>query len=179
MVHISRIPKNRILGFDPDSRPRSLNCDVIDKSSNDNSKHRHMLAIQSHLLYDTVPSPISIQVQVFNPFNPQSTSSRLTKTSQMDSLKNATGMGKAEPTEQQTKDEYNNLSPEQKKKQTYSEWVKENYNYQYERWMPWIEDQYLKWFGKGDNKASYATKGTSMAPLRQPPFPPRFLFRLG
>lgn len=97
----------------------------------------------------------------------------------MDSLKNATGMAKAEPTEQQTKDEYNNLSTEQKKKQTYSEWVKENYNYQYERWMPWIEDQYLKWFGKGDNKASYATKGTSMSPLRLPPFPPRFLFRLG
>jgi hypothetical protein len=88
-------------------------------------------------------------------------------------------MGKAEPTEQQTKDEYNNLSPEQKKKQTYSEWVKENYNYQYERWMPWIEDQYLKWFGKGDNKASYTTKGTSMSSLRLPPFPPRFLFRLG
>jgi len=76
----------------------------------------------------------------------------------MDSLKNATGMGKAEPTQQQTKDEYNNLSAEQKKKQTYTEWLKENYNYQYERWMPWIEDQYLKWFGKGDNKASYATK---------------------
>jgi hypothetical protein len=97
----------------------------------------------------------------------------------MDSLKNATGMGKAESTEQQTKDEYNNLSAEQKKKQTYSEWVKENYNYQYERWMPWIEDQYLKWFGKGDNKASYATKGTSVSFLRLPPFPPHFLFRLG
>ena len=33
------------------------------------------------------------------------------------------------------------------------------YNSQYERWMPWIEDQYLSWFGK-DNKASYAAKGT-------------------
>lgn len=66
-----------------------------------------------------------------------------------------------EPTQAQTKEEYNNLSAEQKKKQTYSEWLKENYNYQYERWMPWIEDQYLKWFGKGDNKASYATKGLS------------------
>jgi hypothetical protein len=81
MACISRIPKNRILDFDPESRPRSLNCDVIDKSSNDNSKHRHMLAIQLHLLYDTVPSPISIQVQVFNSSNLQSTSSRLTKTS--------------------------------------------------------------------------------------------------
>lgn len=44
-------------------------------------------------------------------------------------------------------------------KQLYSEWVKETYNSQYESWMPWIEDQYLKWFGKGDNKASYTTKG--------------------
>ena len=64
-----------------------------------------------------------------------------------------------EATQAQTKEEYNNLPAEQKKKQTYTEWLKENYNYQYERWMPWIEDQYLKWFGKGDNKASYATKG--------------------
>jgi len=31
------------------------------------------------------------------------------------------------------------------------------YNQQYERWMPWIEDKYLAWFGT-DNKASYATK---------------------
>ena len=80
----------------------------------------------------------------------------------MYSHKNATGQ--KEPTEQQTKDEYNNLSAEQKKKQTYTEWLKENYNYQYERWMPWIEDQYLKWFGKGDNKVSYATKRTNPFP---------------
>jgi len=76
----------------------------------------------------------------------------------MDFTKNTSG--KAEPTEEQTKQEYNNLSAEQKKKQTYTEWLKENYNYQYERWMPWIEDQYLKWFGKGDNKASYTAKDT-------------------
>jgi hypothetical protein len=67
-----------------------------------------------------------------------------------------------EPTQAKTKEEYNKLSAEQKKKQTYTEWLAENYNYQYERWMPWIEDQYLKWFGKGDNKASYATKGNLM-----------------
>ena len=35
---------------------------------------------------------------------------------------------------------------------------KQVYNSQYEKWMPWIEDQYLYYFGK-DNKASYATKG--------------------
>jgi hypothetical protein len=39
------------------------------------------------------------------------------------------------------------------------EWTKRKYNEQYESWMPWVEDQYLKWFTK-DNKASYATKGT-------------------
>ncbi|KAF2092072.1 hypothetical protein K490DRAFT_70751 [Saccharata proteae CBS 121410] len=37
------------------------------------------------------------------------------------------------------------------------EWTKTQYNKQYESWMPWIEDQYLKYFTK-DNKASYATK---------------------
>jgi hypothetical protein len=40
------------------------------------------------------------------------------------------------------------------------EWIKEGYQHQYENWMPWIEDQYLKWFTR-DNKASYATKGKS------------------
>lgn len=49
--------------------------------------------------------------------------------------------------------------PQDKKSQTYSEWAKDAYNDKYEQWMPWIEDQYLHWFGKGDNKASYATKG--------------------
>jgi hypothetical protein len=77
----------------------------------------------------------------------------------MDALKSATG--NSSPSKEDTQQEYNNLSAEQKKKQTYTEWLKENYNYQYERWMPWIEDQYLRWFGKGDNKASYATKGFS------------------
>ncbi|KAJ5223984.1 hypothetical protein N7468_008526 [Penicillium chermesinum] len=48
--------------------------------------------------------------------------------------------------------------PQDKKSQTYSEWAKDAYNAKYEQWMPWIEDQYLRWFGKGDNKASYATK---------------------
>ncbi|KAJ6017229.1 hypothetical protein N7451_000608 [Penicillium sp. IBT 35674x] len=48
------------------------------------------------------------------------------------------------------------MTPQEK--QSYGEWLKEAYNKGYERWMPWIEDQYLKWFGKGDNKASYATK---------------------
>ncbi|KAJ5893861.1 hypothetical protein N7495_005552 [Penicillium taxi] len=47
-----------------------------------------------------------------------------------------------------------------KKDQTYTEWAKKNYQDQYEKWVPWIEDQYLKWFGKGDNKASYTTKDT-------------------
>lgn len=65
----------------------------------------------------------------------------------------------AEPSEDQKKQLYHSLPHEQKEKQTYTKWVKSGYNNQYERWMPWIEDQYLAWFGK-DNKASYATKGT-------------------
>ena len=48
---------------------------------------------------------------------------------------------------------------QQEQKQTYMEWAKQKYNEQYESWMPWIEDYFLKWFTK-DNKASYATKGT-------------------
>lgn len=39
------------------------------------------------------------------------------------------------------------------------DYSKQVYNKQYEKWMPWVEDQYLYYFGK-DNKASYATKGT-------------------
>ncbi|KAE8137267.1 hypothetical protein BDV38DRAFT_246997 [Aspergillus pseudotamarii] len=49
---------------------------------------------------------------------------------------------------------------EKKHQQSYYDWLREQYNIQYEKWYPWIEDQYLKWFGKGDNKASYVTKDT-------------------
>ncbi|KAL9596835.1 MAG: hypothetical protein Q9219_005549 [cf. Caloplaca sp. 3 TL-2023] len=63
------------------------------------------------------------------------------------------------PSEDQKKAIYENLSTDQKQKQTYTEWVKDAYNNQYEHWMPWIEDKYLAWFGT-DNKASYATKDT-------------------
>jgi len=76
----------------------------------------------------------------------------------MDSLKNAAGSSQ-EHTEEQKKHMYGQLSPEEQEKQTYTEWAKEAYHDQYEKWMPWIEDQYLKWFGK-DNKASYVTKDT-------------------
>lgn len=75
----------------------------------------------------------------------------------MDSLKNATGMAQ-EHTEEQKKHIYDQLPKEDQEKQTYTEWVKEVYHDQYEKWMPWLEDQYLKWF-RNDNKASYVTKG--------------------
>ncbi|KAF7513848.1 hypothetical protein GJ744_006462 [Endocarpon pusillum] len=65
----------------------------------------------------------------------------------------------SEPSEEQKREIYDGLSAEQKQKQSYTEWVKDAYNNQYEKWMPWIEDKYLEWFGK-DNKASYATKDT-------------------
>jgi len=64
---------------------------------------------------------------------------------------------KPEHTAEQKRQMYDNLPEEQKKKQTYTEWLYGVYANQYENWMPWIEDQYLRWFGK-DNKASYATK---------------------
>jgi len=38
------------------------------------------------------------------------------------------------------------------------EWTKRQYNDQYEKWVPWLEDLYLRYFTK-DNKASYATRG--------------------
>lgn len=44
------------------------------------------------------------------------------------------------------------------KKQTWSEYGNKVYNEQYDKWVPWIEDLYLRWFTK-DNKASYTTKG--------------------
>ncbi|CVK86151.1 hypothetical protein FPRO06_07104 [Fusarium proliferatum] len=37
------------------------------------------------------------------------------------------------------------------------EWTKATYNEQYEKWVPWMEDMYLRWFTK-DNKTSYAAK---------------------
>ncbi|KAI1438259.1 hypothetical protein GGR50DRAFT_485225 [Xylaria sp. CBS 124048] len=48
---------------------------------------------------------------------------------------------------------------EQQQSQTSStmEWAKEKYNEQYEAWMPWIEDTFLKYFTK-DNRTSYATR---------------------
>lgn len=46
----------------------------------------------------------------------------------------------------------------------YSQWIKSGYYAKKENWMPWIEDQYLRWFSN-DNKASYATKGTRSSEL--------------
>lgn len=46
------------------------------------------------------------------------------------------------------------------------EWTKNTYNQQYEKWVPWLEDLYLRYFTK-DNKASYATRG----PLPPTPLP--------
>lgn len=60
--------------------------------------------------------------------------------------------------EDQKKQTFDSLPEEQKHGKGYLDWLKEGYHNQYENWMPWIEDQYLKWFTK-DNKASYATKG--------------------
>jgi len=61
--------------------------------------------------------------------------------------------------EEQKKQTFDNLPEDQKKGKGYLEWIQEGYHHQYENWMPWIEDTYLKWFTR-DNKASYATKDT-------------------
>ena len=50
------------------------------------------------------------------------------------------------------------------------EWTKRQYNDQYEKWVPWLEDLYLRYFTK-DNKASYATRGEFL-----PPCPPVAVF---
>jgi hypothetical protein len=76
----------------------------------------------------------------------------------------------AKHTEEQKRQLYDSLPEEQKKKQTYTEWLYDVYAKQYENWMPWIEDQYLRWFGK-DNKASYATKRQYPSLLSLPPSP--------
>ncbi len=47
----------------------------------------------------------------------------------------------------------------QEKRQSWTEYGKEVYNEQYDRWVPWAEDLYLRWFTK-DNKTSYTVKGT-------------------
>ncbi|EED20785.1 conserved hypothetical protein [Talaromyces stipitatus ATCC 10500] len=77
----------------------------------------------------------------------------------MDTI-NKTTKSASEHTEEQKQHFYNNLPVNERENKSYTEWVREAYQEQYEKWMPWIEDQYLKWFGKGDNKASYATKDT-------------------
>ncbi|KAI0546644.1 hypothetical protein F4679DRAFT_406386 [Xylaria curta] len=45
----------------------------------------------------------------------------------------------------------------EQKKQTTMEWAKEKYNEQYDAWMPWIEDVFLKYFTK-DNRTSYVAR---------------------
>lgn len=52
------------------------------------------------------------------------------------------------------------MSDQTNNQKTYKQQAGDFYNRQYDNWVPWIEDQYLKWFTK-DNKASYATKRTS------------------
>lgn len=47
------------------------------------------------------------------------------------------------------------------------EWAKNTYNTQYENWVPWLEDIYLRWFTK-DNKASYTTRRTLVPPPLSP-----------
>ncbi|KAI1818135.1 hypothetical protein GGS20DRAFT_391834 [Poronia punctata] len=56
------------------------------------------------------------------------------------------------PSPKQTREER-----EEAEKQSTMEWAKETLNEQYETWMPWVEDIFLKYFTK-DNKASYVAR---------------------
>lgn len=46
----------------------------------------------------------------------------------------------------------------QQKSQSTAEWARQKYNEQYDAWMPWIEDVFLKYFTK-DNRTSYVARG--------------------
>ncbi|KAI0457127.1 hypothetical protein F5B21DRAFT_111145 [Xylaria acuta] len=50
-----------------------------------------------------------------------------------------------------------NENEQKKEKQTTVEWAQEKYNEQYDAWMPWIEDVFLKYFTK-DNRTSYVAR---------------------
>ncbi|KAI1169010.1 hypothetical protein F5B18DRAFT_593650 [Nemania serpens] len=45
----------------------------------------------------------------------------------------------------------------QQKSQSTAEWARQKYNEQYDAWMPWIEDVFLKYFTK-DNRTSYVAR---------------------
>lgn len=38
-----------------------------------------------------------------------------------------------------------------------TDWAKKKYDEYYNAYVPWLEDQYLAWFG--ENKTSYTAKG--------------------
>jgi hypothetical protein len=60
-------------------------------------------------------------------------------------------------------DKSNTASGAGNEQKTYKQAAGEYYNRQYDNWVPWMEDKYLSWFTK-DNKASYATKRSSLLP---------------
>lgn len=45
------------------------------------------------------------------------------------------------------------------------EWTRKQYNTQYEKWVPWLEDKFLGWFG--ENKTSYVAKGKCSLAIRE------------
>lgn len=46
------------------------------------------------------------------------------------------------------------------------DWAKDQYQKQYNIWVPWLEDLYLRYFTR-DNKASYIARGMCLANLHQ------------
>lgn len=107
----------------------------------------------------------------------QSTAQQATSTAQSTASQGADKWNAM--SEEQKQKTFDALPADQKKgKTSYYEWIKAGYHQQYENWMPWIEDQYLKWFTK-DNKTSYTAKRTCARPKTLfpslPCSPPPFL----
>ena len=61
----------------------------------------------------------------------------------------------------------NTQEQEEAQKQTTMEWAREKYNEQYDAWMPWIEDNFLKYFTK-DNRTSYVARGKYIYIIHRP-----------
>lgn len=112
-----------------------------------------------------------MDVSKLNPFsnqaaatdqNPSQSEPQSHPQSQPQSQSQSQGGQSQNHTEDQKRQFYESLPAEEKQNKSYTQWVQEAYTEQYEKWMPWLEEQYLKWFGGGENKASYGAKGISL-----------------
>lgn len=71
-----------------------------------------------------------------------------------------------------TNNDNSNREQTEEEKQSTMEWAKVKASEQYDAWMPWIEDTFLKYFTK-DNKASYVARGNLLNSPQPIPSPPQ------